>query len=152
MSKTIIRNRAEVGETFNVPPNGRGISLYNATGSAIVVGEVVWIGYEEADGKEMVANVVANKSFPVRTAVAIEAIANEEIGLFQTQGECLALVMGAAVLAGDYLEAVASNVYFAEDGASRTTVSAAVALEVWATSSSALKKVFLLGEQHTIAT
>jgi len=148
---TDIRNRAEIGQTFNVPPNGIGISLYNATGSAVVVGEVVWIGYEETAAAEMVANVVANKTFPVRTAVALEAIADGDIGLFQIEGECEALVLGGAVAAGDYLEAVASNVYFAEDGAARTTVSAAIALEAWATATAALKSVFLIGEQHTIA-
>ena len=146
-----IRNRKNAGVEFNIPPNGKGISLFNDTGSAIVLGEVVWIGYEQAADEEICAKTVANKTFPVRTAVAIEAIEDDTIGYFQIEGKCNALVYGGAVVAGDYLEAMASQVHFIEDGTSRTTVTAAVALEAWATASAALKSVFLLGEQHTIA-
>ena len=146
-----IRNRKNAGVEFNIPPNGKGMSLFNNTGSAIVLGEVVWIDYEETADEEICAEVVANKTFPVRTAVAIEAIDQDKIGYFQIEGKCNALVYGGAIGAGDYLDADNTQVYFVKDGASRTVVSAAVALEAWATASSALKSVFLIGEQHTIA-
>lgn len=150
--ETIIRNKAEIGEIFNVSPNGRGISLYNGTGTAIVVGEVVLIAYEETDGYEMQAIEAITVTFPVRTAVALEAIADGDIGYFQIEGECLALVDGTAnVTDGDSLELVSGDIAFTYEASARAQNGAAVAKETYTDSSDALKKVFLFSEQHKMA-
>jgi len=150
--RTDIRNRAEIGEMFNVTPNGVGISLYNGTGSAVVIGEVVVIGYEETAGGEMQAIAAATTAFLVRTAVALEAVASLAIGLFQTEGECEALVDGDTdVTAGDSLQVVDGDIAFTKEGSARAQYGAAVAIDAMASAVPALKSVFLIAEQHTLA-
>ena len=152
------RDNVQVGAMFNVPGNGRGVTLFNDRVGAIAKGEVVLIGYDP-DGSNgllqgMQALAVATSSFVVITAVAMEAVAVDAIGYFQISGVCsYALVDGTAdVVAGDFLEVINAGTAFIKAGTSRTLGSGAIALGAQATDLGAgtATPVYLIGEAHTI--
>ena len=138
------------------PYKKNAVMLYNATGGAIAKGQVVTIGFANTALKQAqcIANVTT--TFPVKTAVAVKAVANAKFGVFQTGGIIDALVTGTSVIAGDFLEVITGDTAFREDGAARTTVSGAIALAAQAGGGAdggtgVLTSVFLINEQHTIA-
>jgi len=142
-----------VGSIFPIPNlRGEGVILYNGTGTAIVVGEPVLIGYGYAAGSEVQAIVAATMAYEVRTAVAMEAIANEAIGRFQISGLAEALVNGN-MSAGEFLEVLNTGTYLVDDGTTaRSTTSMAVLKDDIATAEgTCLKTVLLIPEGHTIA-
>lgn len=151
-----VRNRLACALEFNIPPNGKGVTLYNDTGSTIARGDIVTVGYDP-DGveniiepKRAIAN--ATTAFPVYTAVAIEDVVDGSVGFFQIEGECQAFIEGTdAVVKGDFLEVLNTANEWIKDGAARTTVSGAIALAAQGAAGNVLTKVFLIGEQHTIA-
>ena len=147
-----IRNRLNPGIEFNIPPNGKGISLHNNTGSAVVIGEVVIINYEQVAGEEINAIAAATTTFVVRTAVAMEAIADGDIGYFQVEGLFETLVDGTAdVASGNSLELVSGDIAFTYEVSARSQYGAAVAIDAITSATPALKTVFLTGEQHLLA-
>lgn len=117
---------------------------------ALAVGDVVVVAYN-ASGP--VTAAAATSTFPVRTGVVIdEASAAGEQIVVQVGGLCEAYVEGTTdVAAGDFLEVLNAENEFKKDGASRTTVSAAVAVDAQATDGNVLSTVYLIPEQHTIA-
>jgi len=149
---TDIRNREDVNQEFNVPPNGKGVSLYNGTGAAVAAGDVVMIDYEETATGEMQAITPATSTFCRRTAVAMEAIADGDIGYFQIEGECEAFVEGTTdVAAGDSLEVLSGENEWKKDGSARAATSGAVAIDAQAENENVKVTVFLIPEGHTIA-
>ncbi len=125
-------------------------SAYNETGGATVIGQVVTKGYSNDYGVEVIAN--ATTAFTVKTAVSLGAVAEHALAWWQDEGDAEALVDGDSVdvAAGDFLEVLNGGTAFTKDGAARTAVSAAVAVDANA-GAAALKTVRLIGEQHTIA-
>lgn len=158
---TFLRSRVgDFQSILDAPPPAAGIeveedgkryvSAYNETGSASAKGEVATIAYSNDYGTEVIA--AATTTFPVRTAVGVKAYAQHELGWWQIAGEAEALVEGTTdVAAGDFLEVLNTETAFKKDGASRTTVSGAVAIDAQATNSAVLSTVRLIPEQHTIA-
>jgi len=130
--------------------NKRYVSAYNETGTATVIGEVVIIDY--ANDYAVKAIVAATKTFPVTTAISLAIAAAHALDWYQYAGEAEALVDGDTVdvAVGDFLEICNTALAFVKDGSARTTLSAAVAVDANATTS-ALKTVILIPEQHTMA-
>jgi len=127
------------------------ISAYNETGGDIsAAGTVVTLGYSNDYGVEAIA--VATTSFPVRTAVSLGAVSEHDLAWFQVGGEAEAGVEGTSdVAAGDFLEVLNGESAFKKDGSSRTTVSAAVAVDAQSENEVVVVTVRLINEQHTIA-
>ena len=147
-----------VGSIFPIPNlRGEGVILYNATGSAIVKGEVVLMGYDDTSGREASAIVAATMAYGVRTAIAMEAIADGAIGRFQISGLAEALVDDTGTLAaGRFLEVLNTGTYLVDDGTTtRNTTSVGVLKDAVTAAegggSAVLKTVMLIPEAHTIA-
>ena len=150
------RDRNQVGVTFNVPGNGKGITLFNDRATAIDKGEIVLIGYDP-DGTNgllqgMQALDVATSTFVVFTAVALESVAVDAIGYFQVSGYCAdADVDGTTDVAkGDFLEVINGADGMIKAGTSRTLGSCAIALEAVTADADTSAEVYLIGESHTI--
>ncbi len=122
----------------------------NLVASPTAAGQVVAVKYSETYG--YCFGAVATTDFPVLTGVTPALIGASVPGLVQVCGTCEALVDGDTtdVAAGDFLEVLNGATAFVKDGAARTTVSAAVAVDANA-AAAALKTVMLIPEQHTIA-
>ena len=138
------------GITFNIPPNGVGIYLYNPV--AIAIGETVTVVFGSTDRQEVasVADGVASNSVFILSAVALEAVAAEKVGRFQIFGKCQALCEGTTDIAvDDYLEIVTGHNYMTKDG-SYSNDSMAVAKQAYTVAISALKTVWLMGCPHFI--
>ena len=147
-----IRNIKNAGIAFNIPPNGRGISLYNNTGSIIALGDVILLEYEETADQEICAIIPVTTAFVRKFAVCIiEAVAIGAIGFFQTEGKVKAFCEGSSSIAkGDSLKLANSENEFKKDGSARAATSVAVALEAYSVATNALKSVWLIGEGATI--
>lgn len=128
------------------------ISAYNGTGGALTAGKVYVLAYDNAAGQEVQIAAPATSAFPVMTCVAVAATANGAIGWFQVGGLCESHVEGTTdVAAGDFLEVLNGENDWKKDGAARTTVSGAVAVDAQAADSAVKVTVMLINEQHTIA-
>ena len=144
-----IRNRVTTGIEFNLPPNGNGITLYNASGAAITKGDVFLIAYSSTAGQEHQTKAQATSSVVggQRFVTAIEDIAAAKIGYFQVEGtvaECNVLGHASLVI-GSRLKGVDAQEYLTFDHATVGTAKAcAIALEAHTTVAAALKKVLLL--------
>ena len=145
-----IRNTVNTGVEFNLPPNGKGVSLYNGTGGAVAIGDLVMIDYEETAGQEVSAITPATTAFNRRFAVALEAVASGAIGLFQTEGMVEAFVAGSSVSAGDSLKVTNGLNELVKDSTARTSKSIAVAIDAQATAGNVLVTVFLHGEGNIV--
>lgn len=122
----------------------------NLISNPTVAGQVVTLFYNETNG--YCFGDIATTTFPVRTGVTPAIVGASVAGLVQVSGPCEALVDGDTVdvAVGDFLEVLNTATAFVKDGAARTTVSAAVAVDA-NTGVAALKTVMLIPEQHTIA-
>lgn len=125
-------------------------SAYNETAGSSVVGRPVTRDYSNDYGTEVIAPATTN--FPVTTAVTLNAVAEHALTWWQKAGDAEAFVDGDSVdvAAGDFLEVLNTGTAFVKDGAARTTVSGAVAIDA-NTAAAALKTVRLIPEPHTIA-
>ena len=150
------RDNVQCGVMFNVPGNGLGVTLFNDRAVAIDKGEIVLIGYDP-DGSAgltqgMQALDIATSSFVIYTAVALEAVAVDEIGYFQVSGFCAdADVDGTTDVAkGDFLEVLNGADGMIKAGTTRTLGSCAIALEAVVADADTSAEVYLIGEPHTI--
>ena len=152
MRKDIV-DLAREGIAFDIPEKGGvGLTVYNGTGSAMALGDVAVLTFGYASGSYMKATTPATSSVYQYVVVALEAIASTAIGRVQIIGECEAYVEGTTdVAAGDFLEVTNTKNEFYKDGSSRSTNSAAIAVDAQATNSNVLSTVFLLGERVIIA-
>lgn len=161
MGDQILKERVgDFQSILNATPDAAGIEIeidgkryisgYNVVGSAVSIGQPVTIAYDNTYGTKVIAN--ATTTFAVKTAVAVNATASLALDWWQVSGEAEALVDGDSsdVAAGNYLEVLNGGSAFVYDDTSRTTVSAACAVDA-NTGAAALKTVTLIEEQHTIA-
>lgn len=139
-----------VGQSVVTSDGDRAFEAVYYAGSSLAAGQPVVIGYSHTYGKTAV--VAATSAFAVRTAVATKAMSAAGYLWVQTEGTCEALIDGTTdVTAGDFLEVIDAGVAFIKDGAARTTVSGAVAVDAQAANSAVKVTVYLLPEQHTLA-
>ena len=140
------------GMTFNIPPNGVGIYLYN-TDVAIAIGEIVTVVFGSTDRQEIafVDDPPASTDLVI-SAVALEAVAASKIGRFQLFGECQALVQGGTDVAVDnYLEVKPTTNYLVKDtGGNCTSESIAIAKQAYVDATSALKTIWLMACPHLV--
>jgi hypothetical protein len=146
---TDIRNRSKTGLEFNTSPNGKGITLYNASGAAITKGDVFLIAYSSTSGQEHQTQAQATSSVVggQRFAVALEDIAAAKIGYFAVGGYvAVCNVLGhASLVIGSRLKGVNAQEYLTFDHATVGTAKAcAIALEAHTTVAAGLKKVLML--------
>jgi hypothetical protein len=140
------------GIRLNLVDGRSFISAWNGTGGALTPGKVYGVGYSGVAGSEVRIVAAATTTFDIKTAVAFTAAADSAITWVQVAGTCEAYVEGTTdVAAGDFLEVLNTEADWKKDGASRTTVSGAVAIDAQATNSAVRITVFLIEEQHTIA-
>jgi len=119
-------------------------------GSSLAAGQPVTLSYGGAYPVAIIE--AATTAFAVKTGVATKAMTAAGYLWVQVEGLCEALVDGTTdVAAEDYLEVINSGTAFIKDGAARTTVSGAVAVDAQATDSAVKVTVYLIPEQHTIA-
>jgi len=152
--KDIVGNEA-CGAKFSIPEkNGEGIVLYSA--SAVTLGEVRVLTYDEAANKEYVAGAAATvTSRGNKKVVALEALAAAGLSKWQTSGLAEADVATGAA-AGDYLEITNTADEFVVDGSTGSTIqtdqSSAICVDANASGANAVGTVLLIDEPTEVAT
>ncbi len=149
-NKTLTETPEKVGMTLEDADGKQYVSLYNGTGGALVLGDIFIVEADETAGQELQAVAVVTTTFDIMTAVASGTVADGAIAWFQTGGFAEASVEGTTdVAAGDFLKVSNGEDDFKKDATSRSTVSAAIAIDAQAANEAVVVTVYLINEQHT---
>jgi len=147
------------GEEFALPKlKGKGVTLYNATGSTMSKGKpFLWeVASTTVNKEEQAIAPVTSTTIHRIVVVAMEDIPTLKIGKFQFSGlaECLVVETGN-IAADNHLEVLNAGVSFIDNGSSLTVNSVGMLKDAVVSGensgSPVLKTVYLRGERIHIA-
>jgi hypothetical protein len=148
-----------VGRVFAIPEfNGMGVTLHNATGSTIALGDVMewdFVYSATAEQQEQAILPVTSTTILRQAVVAMESVADGAIGKFQYKGWAEVYVYDASTLAAGRMLEVKNQENELDDGGGTTRVQEAVGFLYDAyvaadSGTNTLKTCYLFGERHTI--